>query len=177
MSCGQQPFASKQTRTKYAFERRYSDRFTLCRRPQIEACSSNTYHGLLQKCKWVIVNSRFLERPQKRSRRNQLIRRRLIKTKIDTPIQIGYEAWSGGRLLGPLAEMAFVQLVGLRLGVQYKFHRHTYIGRTSHLGKIQGGRPPLHTLARTLARRHAVSLLPRTHTLSPCFHARTHADR
>src|SRR6218665_879224 len=29
----------------------------------------------------VIVNSRFLERPQKRSRRNQLIHRRLIKTK------------------------------------------------------------------------------------------------
>ena len=29
----------------------------------------------------VIVNSRFLERPQKRSRRNQLIHRRLTKTK------------------------------------------------------------------------------------------------
>src|SRR6218665_4247 len=88
MSRGQEPFASKQTRTKYAFERRYNNRFTLYRPAQIEACSSNTYHGLLQKCKWVIVNSRFLERPQKRSRRNQLIRRRLIKTKIDRPIQI-----------------------------------------------------------------------------------------
>src|SRR6218665_934510 len=31
----------------------------------------------------VIVNSRFLERPQKRSRRNQLIHRPLIKNKID----------------------------------------------------------------------------------------------
>ena len=29
----------------------------------------------------VILNSRFLERPQKRSRRNQLIHRRLTKTK------------------------------------------------------------------------------------------------
>jgi len=104
------------------------------------------YQGLPQKGKWIVI-SRFLERPQNRCRRNQPIRRRLIKTKIVRPIQIGYDAWSGGRLLGPVAEMAFVQLVCLRLGVQYKFHRHTYIGRTSHLGKIQGGRPPMHTLA------------------------------
>src|SRR6218665_2958704 len=35
----------------------------------------------------IIVISRFLESPQKRCRRNQLIHRRLIKTKIDRPIQ------------------------------------------------------------------------------------------
>src|SRR6218665_354511 len=87
MSCGQKPFASKQTRTKCAFERRYNDCFTLYRRPQIEACSSNTYQGLLQNGKWMIVNSKFLERSQKRCRRNQLIRRGLIKTKIDRPLQ------------------------------------------------------------------------------------------
>src|SRR6218665_1367938 len=87
MSCGQKPFASKQTRTKCVFERRYNDCFTLYRHPQIEACSSNTYPGLLQKGKWRIVNPRFLERSQKRGRRNQLIRRGLIKTKIDRPLQ------------------------------------------------------------------------------------------
>src|SRR6218665_1126922 len=88
MSCGQEPFASKQTRTKCVFERRYNDCFTPYRRPQIEACSSNTYQGLLQKGKWMIGNPRFLERPQKRCRRNQLICRGLIKTKkIDRPIQ------------------------------------------------------------------------------------------
>src|SRR6218665_1593363 len=69
--------------------------------------------------------------------------------KNDRPIQTGYDAWSGGRyqdrLLGLMAEMAFVQLVCLRLGVLYKFRRHTYIGRTSHLGKSQDWRPPLHT--------------------------------
>src|SRR6218665_3959068 len=81
--------------------------------------------------------------------------------KIDRPIQTGYDAWSGGRyqdrILGPLAEMAFVQLVCLRLGVLYKFRRLTYIGRTSHLGKVQDGRPLLHTHihTRTLARTHA----------------------
>jgi len=42
----------------------------------------------------IIVNSRFLERPQKRCRRNQLIRMRLIKTKIDRPIEAGYDSWS-----------------------------------------------------------------------------------
>src|SRR6218665_3790733 len=108
MSCGQKHFASKQTRTKCALERRYNDCFTPYRRPQIEACSSNysnTYQGLLQKGKWMIVNSRFLERSQKRCRRNQLIRRGLIKTKINRPLQtVGclelrrYQ----DRLLGPL---------------------------------------------------------------------------
>ena len=166
----------------------YNGSFTLYRRPQIEACSYNTYHGLLQKSKWAILNSRGLERPQKQSRRNQLIRRRLIKTKkIDRPIQTGYDAWSGGRyqdrLLGPMAEMAFVQLVCLRLGVLYKFHRHTYIGRTSHLGKIQDGRPSLHTHihARTHTRSHAdinTSMHARTQTFTLArTHARTHADR
>src|SRR6218665_696835 len=81
MSCGQELFASKQTHTKCTFERRNNDCFTLYRRPQIEAYSSNTYQGLLQKGKWMIVISRFLPRPQKRGRRNQLIRRGLIKTK------------------------------------------------------------------------------------------------
>src|SRR6218665_504439 len=102
----------------------------------------------------IIVNSRFIERPQKRCRRNQLIRRRLIKTKIDRPIQkvrclelrrykdriLGY--WV---LWSKLHSMAFVQLVYLRprLGVLYKYRRsswHTYIERTLHyntLGKIQ----------------------------------------
>src|SRR6218665_3912588 len=105
MSCGQEPFPSKQTRTKCAFECRYNDCFTLYRLPQNEACSSNTYEGLLQKGKWMIVNPRFLARPQKRGRRNQLIRRGLIKTKIDRPLQtVGclelrrYQ----DRLLGPL---------------------------------------------------------------------------
>ena|SRR6218665_1082606 len=36
-----------------------------------------------RKCIIVIVNSRFLERPHKRSRRNQLIHRRLKQNKID----------------------------------------------------------------------------------------------
>ena len=35
----------------------------------------------------IIVNTRFIERPQKRCRRNQLIHRRLIKTKMYRPIQ------------------------------------------------------------------------------------------
>ena len=146
------------------------------------------YQGLPQKGKWIVIY-RFLERPQNRDRRTQLIRRRLIKTKIVRPIQIGYDVWNGGRLLGSLAEMAFVQFVCLRLGVQYKFHRHTYIGRTSHLGKIQGGRPTLHTHARINpgiharihARIHADILslcLARTHARRHCLpvsHARTHA--
>jgi len=41
--------------------------------------------GIIFSCWWfiviIIINSRFLERPQKRSRRNQLIHRRLTKTK------------------------------------------------------------------------------------------------
>src|SRR6218665_1171524 len=81
MSGGQEPLPPKQTRTKCAFERRYNDCFTLYRRPQNEACSYNTYQGLLQKGKWMIVISSFLARPQKRGRSNQLIRRGLIKTK------------------------------------------------------------------------------------------------
>src|SRR6218665_1825265 len=121
MSYGQKPFASKQTRTKCVFERRYNDCFRPYRRPQIEACSSNTYQGLRQKGKWMIVKPRFLERSQKRCRRNQPIRRGLIKTKIDWPLQtVGclelrrYQ----DRLLGPL--------------------RHFI------LEKIQDGRPTLH---------------------------------
>src|SRR6218665_1863186 len=95
------------------------------------------------------------------------------------PIQTGYEAWSGGmyqdRLLGPLAEMTFVQLICLSLGVLYKFHRHTYIGRTSHLEKIQGGRPPLHTHIHARTHMHAdinTSTYARTQTFT---HPRTHA--
>ena len=56
----------------------------------------------------VIVNSRFLERPQKRSRRNPLIHSRLTKTKSigtgqDPKSQAGYVVWClelsrGGRI-------------------------------------------------------------------------------
>ena len=44
----------------------------------------------------VIVNSRFIERPQKRSRGNQLIHRRLTKTKgcgQDPESQAGKQLW------------------------------------------------------------------------------------
>src|SRR6218665_1853 len=104
----------------------------------------------------IIVNSRFLERPQKRCLRNQLIHKRLIKTKIDRPIQTVrcLELRRGGRyqdrILGywvlypKWKSMAFVRIVCLRprLGVLCKFCRpswHAYIGRTLHyntIGKI-----------------------------------------
>src|SRR6218665_502191 len=44
--------------------------------PRLRTSASSIVHGSI-----VIVISRFLERPQKRSRRNQLIHRRLTKTK------------------------------------------------------------------------------------------------
>src|SRR6218665_1080455 len=97
MSCGQEPFASKQTRTKYAFERRYSvhtmivSHYTDVHRSK-PACLIYSM-DCFKKASGpsIIVIYRFLERPQNRCRRNQLIRRRLIKTKIDRPIQTGYD--------------------------------------------------------------------------------------
>ena len=158
-----------------------------------------------KKISWpsIIVNSRFLGRPQKICRRNQLVSRRLIKTKIDRPIQTVRWLWClelrrGGRyqerilgywILWPKwHSTAFVQLVYLRprLGVIYKFRRsswHIYIGRSAIPEPYSRKNPRyLSPSDRRLPAYAHMHVHARTHTSTHAHvttHTRTHihADR